>query len=276
MTFVRRRWTVLHTFLALAGVVLASIVLPIGLKSCAKDTLIESQAPVWEALQDINSFQNESALKIKSKDELVKIIRELAETQAGLELKLKTLDASEAERTRLGTLLKMQPSAGYETKVARIIGRDIDGWWQQIYIDLGRSQGVKPGLGVISRYGIVGRVREAYEQTSVVELVTSPRFRMAVQTPGDERPFVYQGLGLRFGLSPTGSVQALQPEMAAEKTEGRTIVTTGLSGSFPEGLPIGILTQTTQTGEGGLLEGRVKLPAELQNLREVSVLIPYR
>ena len=123
---------------------------------------------------------------------------------------------------------------------------------------------------------MVGRIRDVYEQTSIVELVTSPRFRMAVQMKGDERPFVYQGMGLRFGMSPMGSVMALQPEMRLKDNQSATITTTGLSGNFPAGLPVGELTDTHGLSDGGLLEGRVELSSELQNLREVAVLIPYR
>lgn len=276
MTFVRHRWTALHTILALAAVILCSLIIPIGFKSLAIKTLVESQAPLWTALRDVKSLQDTAALKLQSKDDLIKIIQELAQAQSGLELKLKTVDALEAERGRLEQLLKMPSYPGYETKVTRILDRDINGWWQQILLDVGKAQGVRPGLGVVSRDGVVGRVREVYDQVSIVELVTSPRFRMAAQMKGDERPFVYQGMGLRLGMKPMGLVQALQPEMALKKDETRVIVTTGLSGSFPEGLPIGEIMETAGVNEGGLLEGHARLPGNLQNLKEVSVLIPYR
>lgn len=276
MTFVRKRWTRLHTVLAVVGLVLAWAIIPVGLKSCAKDTLIEAQAPLWSALADLERAQDKAALKLQSKEELIRMIEELAQTQAGLELKLKTFDAVEAERARLAERLKMSPNAGFETKTARVINRDLNGWWQQVWIDLGREQGVRTGMGVIARWGVIGRVREVYDQMSVVELVSSPRYRMAAQMQGDERPFVYRGMGLRFMMSPMGQVQALQPEMALKDKTPKVIVTTGLSGSFPEGLPIGQLIDTNSWSEGGLLEGRVKLPDELRSLKEVSVLIPYR
>lgn len=276
MTFVRHRWTALHTLLAIAGVVLGSIVLPVGFKSCARDTLVASQAPLWGGMRDITTLQDTAVLKLQSKDELIKTIQELARTQAGLELRLKTLDAAEAARGRLEQILKMPAYPGYETKVTRILNRDVNAWWQQIWIDVGEEQGVYPGLGVISRYGVVGRVTKVYSQSSVVELVTSPRFRMAAQMKGDERPFVYQGMGLRFGMEPMGKVEALQPEMALKKSEVRGIITTGLNGSFPEGLLVGELIATDSLSEGGLLGGRVRLSKNLQNLKEVSVLIPYR
>lgn len=276
MTFVKRRWSGLHTVLAIFGIILGWMIVPIGFKGCTKDMLIEAQAPIWGALSDVKTFQDTAALKLQSKEELVKTIQELARTQAGLELKLKTVDSVESAKARLEQQLKMPPALGFETKNVRIINRDINSWWQQITVDAGRAQGVRSGMGVISREGVVGRVREVYDQASTVELITSPRFRMAVQLQGDERPFVYQGQGLRLGLSPVGQVQALQPEMALNPNQSRTVVTTGLSGSFPEGLPVGELIDTKNIGEGGLLEGRIRLNKSLLNLKEVTLLIPYR
>jgi len=160
--------------------------------------------------------------------------------------------------------------------VVRVLRRDLNSWWQLLWIDAGSAQGIRTGMGVVSREGVVGRIREVYEQSSVVELLTSPRFRMAAQLQGDPRPFIFEGTGSRFGLGAIGSVQALQPEMALRPGETRDIITTGLSGSFPPGLPIGTLFDTSTLSEGGLLEGRVRLRNDLNTLREVSALIPYR
>jgi rod shape-determining protein MreC len=276
MTFVRRRWTALHTILAIACVAVAWGILPIGIKSCSKDTLVEAQAPLWLALRDLNELQDTAALKLRSKDELIALIEELAGTQAGLELKLQTLQTVEDQKRRLEEQLRLGAPVGYETRLARVIRRDLTGWWQQIWIDKGRAHGVRVGQGVIYSEGVVGRVREAYEQISVVELITSPRFRMAAQLVGDRRPFVYSGMGLGLSQRPYGRVQALQPEVASHKIEGEKIVTTGLSGSFPEGLPIAELEKTEGMGEGGLLEASARLPEQLRELNEVTILIPYR
>lgn len=276
MTFARHRWTPLKTIVAMLCLALGFVALPIGFKSCARSVIVESQAPVWTALRDLSEFQDTAALELASKKELIDIIQDLSAAQAGLELKLKSTAALEEEKARLEGLLKMPPYWGYEARVARIIRRDLNGWWQQIWIDRGSASGIRPGLGVVCRDGVVGRVREVYEQTSVVELITSPRFRMAAKFVGDSRPFVYSGMGLRFGMAPIGSVTAVQPENALAADTERAVVTTGLSGSFPEGLPIGSLYKTDTQSAGGLLEGRVRLSVSLDSLREVTVLMPNR
>ncbi len=276
MTFARRRWKSIHTLLAVVGLSAGLAILPIGPKSFMKSTLIEAQAPLWTALRDLSDWQDAAALKLRSKDDLVSIIQELASTQAGLELKMKTLEAVEAKNARLEGLLNMPASAGYETRVVRVLRRDVNSWWQLLWIDAGSAQGICAGMGVISREGVLGRVREVFEQSAVVELVTSPYFRMAVQFPDDARPFIFQGGSLAFAQAPTGNVSALQPEMALKADATRPLVTTGLSGSFPAGLPVGTLFETSTLSEGGLIEGRARLAAPINSLREVCVLVPYR
>jgi len=275
MSFSRRQHPKLKAILATLGVVVLFLALPVGFKGCNKDLLIQSQTPLWTALRDIDSLQDDAALMVMKKSELADLVKELASTQAGLELRLKTLEAVEAQKNRLESMLKMRPYYGYETRRGRVIRRDLSGYWQQLWVDVGRKQRVKVGLGVISQDGVVGRVREVFDDSCIIELVSSPRFRIAAQLSGDDRPFVYHGEGLNFGFSPIGKSEAMQPEMAVgQKDAPRTIVTTGLSLSFPEGIPIGDLVQTGDVSQGGLLVGDIKLPRSLHSLRQVTILIP--
>jgi len=276
MTFVRKRHTALKTVVSILATIVAFWVMPVGLKSCAKEALIEAQTPLWTALRNLDELQDEAALKTSSKEELIALIQELSSTQKGLELRLQTLEAAENDRARLEGLLRMPPFYGYETRAARVLRRDLNGYWQQLWIDAGSAHKIKRGMGVICKDGVVGRVREVYEQSAVVELISSPTFRIAAQIQGDDRPFVYRGRGLAFGEQPVGQTQAMQPEMALKQGESKWLVTTGLSGSFPEGITIGKLIQTDSVSEGGLLEGSVELSKNLEKLRQVTLLIPNR
>jgi rod shape-determining protein MreC len=276
MTFARHRWTSLKTLVAIVAVVLVWGLLPVGFKGCMRRSLVKVQAPVWSALRDASDLQDTAALKLASKDELVAMISELGREQAGLELKLKSATAAEAQKARLEALLKMPPYWGYDVRVGRVIRRDLTGWWQQLWIDRGSSSGIRPGMGVVCAQGVVGRISEVYEKVAVVELLTSERFRMASMFDTDVRPFVYVGESLKFGTAPIGLAQAMQPQTKLLESETREVVTTGLSGSFPEGLPIGTLFKTDGQSAGGLLEGQIRLAAPLESLTEVSVLLPNR
>ena len=59
----------------------------------------------------------------------------------------------------------------------------------------GSLHGIKDGCAVVCASGVVGRIAEVGLHTSVVELASSRRFRMAARFAGDDRPVIYYGRG---------------------------------------------------------------------------------
>jgi rod shape-determining protein MreC len=53
---------------------------------------------------------------------------------------------------------------------------------------------------------------------------------------------------------------------------GQRVVTSGLGGIFPKGIPIGHIVEMTSIGYGLYLEARVKLVADLREMEEVWVI----
>jgi rod shape-determining protein MreC len=61
---------------------------------------------------------------------------------------------------------------------------------------------------------------------------------------------------------------------SAKLLPGQTVITSGLGGIFPAGIPIGKIVDSRQIDFGLSTEGRVKLSANLSALDEVWVLFP--
>jgi rod shape-determining protein MreC len=60
----------------------------------------------------------------------------------------------------------------------------------------------------------------------------------------------------------------------AKLTPGQTVMTSGLGGIFPAGIPIGRIADSRPVEYGLYTEARVKLAANLSSLDEVWVLFP--
>jgi rod shape-determining protein MreC len=60
----------------------------------------------------------------------------------------------------------------------------------------------------------------------------------------------------------------------AQILPGQRVVTSGLGGIFPKGIPIGNILDVNSIGYGLYLETRVKLIADLRELEEVWVIFP--
>ena len=62
--------------------------------------------------------------------------------------------------------------------MGRIIGRSADNWHKQVIIDKGLNENIMIGDSVLSNRGIVGQIVEANKQTSTIQLISDPSFKL--------------------------------------------------------------------------------------------------
>jgi len=261
-------------FLTLGLALLAWLVVPTAIKRMARVSFFELQAPLETTASYVRDLQEFWSLKTRSKNELIEAGRDLARLNAAYEVRLQGDSALRNELERLERVLKLPTPPGYRSEPARVVRRDFSSWWQQLVIRKGRNHGIAEGSPVIYAGGVVGRVREVYAYTAVVELVSSPGVRIAAAAEGDTRPISYQG-----GVNPTygpavGTVEYVPLDVFVSAATPRRLVTSGLGGVFPPNLTIGYMTRVEPSSDGLFKSGDVKLDASLSTLDEVTVLVP--
>ncbi len=166
---------------------------------------------------------------------------------------------------RLGALLQFKEQQRFESVGARVIGKDATNWYQAILLDKGESDGVEVEMGVVTPAGVVGRVVKTTLSTAVVLLLTDPNNAVAglVQRTRDE--------GIVEGTSQRG-VRIKHIPLLSGVREGDWIVTSGLVGGFPRGLPIGTVTKIEKE-EGELFQvAEVDAAVNFAKLEEVLVI----
>ncbi len=261
-------------FVTLGLVLLAWILLPTSVKRMAQVSFFELQAPFETTASYIRDLQTFWSLKTRPKNDLIEAGRDLAHLNASYEVRLQQDANLRAEIDRLERVLKMPPIPGYRSEVARVVRRDFSSWWQQLTIRKGRNYGIVEGAPVIYSGGVVGRIREVYAYTSVVDLVSSPGVRIAAAAEGDTRPVGYQG-GINPSFGPAfATVEFVPLDVFVTPATPRRLVTSGLGGVFPPNLTIGYLTRVEPSTDGLFKSGDVKLDAGLSDLSEVTVLVP--
>ena len=259
---------------ALGIVVLAWTLLPVAVKSLLRASLFELQAPIQTAASYARDLQGYWAERAHSKNELIEAGRELQRVYAGYEFQAQQTEALRGEIARLEQLLRLPSNPNYRFEPARVARRDFSAWWQQLVIRKGANFGIPVGAPVVYGGGVVGRVREVHAYTAVVDLVSSPRMRLAASVEGDSRPVSYQG-GVNPPLAPArGMVEFVPPDVFASPTTPKRLVTSGLGGVFPEGLTIGYITRLEASTDGLFKSGDVSLDPRLSELSEVTVLVP--
>lgn len=166
---------------------------------------------------------------------------------------------------RLAELMQFRERQPYHTVAARVIGKDATNWYQAILLDKGESDGLEPEMGVITPVGVVGRIVKTTMSTAVALLLTDPNNAIAglLQRTRDE--------GIVEGTPQHGVRMKYIPLLAGVR-EGDWIVTSGLVGGFPRGLPIGTVT-TVEKDEGELFQvAAVEAAVDLSKVEEVLVI----
>ena len=257
--------------------------LPIAFKLVLRDAFHAFQAPVWDFGSRAADLGDYWALRGRSKSELMEAGRDAARLVAGQEAFSKNESQLVEERqrllelkTELGQLRQSLAISGptrFKLVVARVTKRELNAWWQRIHLRKGELHGIRKGDGVIFAGGVVGRIMETAPRSCVVQLATSPYFRIAANFQGDDRPVTFQGGGNHSFSSPFGRARDAPTDIAATSDSPAELRTSALSNAFPPGILIGKI-QRLETDPNGLFRtGRVEMDKRLLTLREITVLV---
>lgn len=152
---------------------------------------------------------------------------------AALLLRLKAL---QAENAQLRELLDARQRLDIELAAAEVLYAARDPFSRKVVIDRGSQHNVRAGQPVVDNRGLVGQVTRAYPWVAEVTLVTDKGQFVPVQNVRN---------GLRAVLSGTGSEGALELRfipLNADFQNGDELVTSGIDGVYPPGLPVARVT----------------------------------
>jgi len=175
------------------------------------------------------------------------------------------------ENDQLRALLGWQRQTPWTLKLANVVMRDPANWWRTVQIDLGSRDGIRENLPVLTASGLVGRVSSVSYTHAQVVLIGDPNCKVSavVENPAHDMGIISPGgpldnafVGLSY-LSGSANLQA-----------GQNVITSGLGGVFPKGIPIGQIADARPVEFGLYTEARVKLLVNLGSLEQVWVLFP--
>jgi len=190
------------------------------------------------------------------------------------------LEALERENQALRELLGLKKRIGEASVACRVIARDgASGWWRTVRIDRGSRAGLREGQPVLAAGGVAGLVQEVGLYTAEVLLLSDPAFHVSVRCPRTEALGIVRGggaearAGLLEALWPVRPPEFLYADRHLELREGDELVTSGLGGLFPPGLPVGRVRRIGLAPGGLYQEGLVEPWAPLDRLDFVLVLL---
>lgn len=261
-------------YLAFGAVVLAALLilsLPAGLSSRLKLLVGSWFLPLFGLAHAGQQLPADLANSALPRHELLSEIARLRQENDQLRILYQQAAAIEHENSQLRDLIGWQRQTPWRMKAAQVVTRDPANWWRTVQIDIGSRDGVQPNLPVLTPDGLIGRVASVSLTRSQVVLVGDPNCRVSALVEDAS-----QDMGVLTASGPLDSslVELSYLSSGANIKSGQNVVTSGLGGVFPKGIPIGKIVDA-QTIEYGLAtEARVKLNANLGALDQVLVLFP--
>lgn len=155
----------------------------------------------------------------------------------------------------------------YHFIIAHVINNSINHAHNYITIEKGRLDGVEPEMGVMDQNGIVGIVNVVGDHTARLISVLNPYLRLACKVKGHNQV----GSLVWDGKDPTEVILEELPKHS-EFMPGDTIVTSGYSSAFPEGVPVGTIVSSSRDMEDNFYTLRVKLFTDFSTLSTVRVI----
>ncbi len=154
---------------------------------------------------------------------------------------LQQLEALRAENTQLRELLGARGRLDVGLTAAEVLYAARDPFSRKVVVDRGSQHEVSAGQAVVDDRGVVGQVTRVYPWLSEVTLITDKGQFVPVQNLRN---------GLRAVLAGTGSDGALELRfipLNADFQNGDQLVTSGIDGIYPPGLPVAQVTHVERS-----------------------------
>lgn len=136
-----------------------------------------------------------------------------------------------------------------------------------ITLNQGTIDGIKPDMGVIGPNGVVGIVYKTSPHYSLAISLLSSKSNLSCKIAGND----YFGF-LQWEGNDSQYAYLKDLPRHAEFSIGDTIVTSGFSTVFPEGLMVGTIDEANDANDGLSFQLKIKLSTNFGQLRNVHVL----
>jgi rod shape-determining protein MreC len=177
---------------------------------------------------------------------------------------LDALAEFELENARLRKLVAFRATVPGDLLAARVVGRDATGRGGTLTIDRGERAGVTKGAAVLAPEGVVGQVFLVSRNAARVLLVSDHNSGVDALVRRSRARGILQGtVDAGCVLKYVNRIEDVQV--------GDVVITSGLDGIFPKGLPVGEVVSVDRGGRGLFQHAEIAPRVDFSQLEEVLV-----
>jgi len=192
----------------------------------------------------------------------------LREAVGRMALEMARLREDSARAQRLERYLDFGPIAQWDYQGARVIAHRLGpaGTLETFLVDKGSASEIVEDAPALTPDGLVGRVMRVSPSTSTVLLLSDPNSRIPI-LGRDSRT-----TGILVGQGPGQMLSVNYVPLNEPMAEGEILVSSGLAGAFPKGIPVARVT-TVERSDISLFKTVLAEPlVDVRNLEQVLLL----
>lgn len=153
---------------------------------------------------------------------------------------LQALQSLRRENTQLRALHGLELPPGRRALTAEIVAAPADPLTRRLVINRGSREGVTPGLPVVDANGLLGQITRVHAFSSELTLVVSRRQMVPVESQRTGQRLLTRGVGS------DSLIEISYLDQHSDLQAGDLLVTSGLDGVFPRGIPVARVLQVRQ------------------------------
>ena len=206
------------------------------------------EAGAMRSLAPLASLVNFIGDSVRNLGTNVRLNRSLLEENARLRTRLDELQrenmrlfGAQADMERLADALGYQRAAGLPLRAADIVYIDHASWLQTAIAAVAEGS-VTTNQPVVATSGLVGRVVLTAGTYAKIQLITDRAASVGAMIERTRRQGVLRGSG-------EGSLELDYIPAQADVRAGDLVVTAGIDGIYPRGVPVGTVTEVAASGE---------------------------
>lgn len=155
----------------------------------------------------------------------------------------------------------------YEFMSGKVINSSVNKRNNYLTLNVGEAQGITHDMAVITSDGIIGIVKDVSKNfaSAMSILHKDVRVNCQLKKDGTYGPLIWDGTDYRFS-------NLTDIPTHAKIKKGDTVITSSLSGIFPEGIMVGTVESFEQRPNESFYTVKVKLSADLKKVNHVSII----
>ena len=205
----------------------------------------------------------------------------LSETVDALQVRLLFLEELQRDNANLRKALGLglaQPSFLCADVVSK---GGASGWWKTVRINKGTRDGVFRNSPVLNTSGLVGHVVSTSSDTADVLLLTDVNSKLScyIEDAGQGARGILSGASVSGAPNELDLLHVVEPmslaylEKSLEVKNGAKIITSGIGGLYPRGLPVGEVVESSTDASGLFQRAKVAPFVDFASLDRVFVIL---